>query len=76
MSPANPGSSAATGDSHAFPGTNVASPVTKNGSTKPFREGHDNWVAVTSCLDVLNRLNHPLESIGSMKYSFFFRKFH
>ncbi len=51
MSAANPGSSAATGDSFAFPATNVASPGTKNGSAMAFSGGHDNRAAVTNCPD-------------------------
>ncbi len=64
LSPANPGSSAAAVDSVAFPATNVASPGTKNVSAKTFPEGHDNPVAVTSCLDAQTGLNSSPSLMG------------
>ncbi len=51
VSPASTSSSAAAGDSVAYPATNVASPGTKNGSGMAFSGGHDSRAAMTSCLD-------------------------
>ena len=69
VSHANPGSSAAAGDSVAFTATNMAYPGTKHDSAKAFPEGHDYRVAVTSCPDARVGLTTHLSQTGTRNIS-------